>query len=66
MYWYVVLSILSSIHNCGWIKHQGDRIIYKNASRINRANTREDNLLRTSGSTLAEMPGNTGRSSWII
>jgi len=50
----------------GGLSIKVDRIIYKNASRINRANTREDNLLRTSGSTLAEMPGNTGRSSWII
>lgn len=38
-------------------------IYYKNESRINRAITREDNLLRISGSTFTEMPGNTGRSS---
>lgn len=38
---------------------------YNSVSRINRAITREDNLLNTSGSTLAERPGKTGRSSWI-
>uniref|UniRef100_A0A0E0K6V6 Uncharacterized protein n=1 Tax=Oryza punctata TaxID=4537 RepID=A0A0E0K6V6_ORYPU len=37
--------------------------LHKNASRINRANTRDDNRLMTSGRIFDEMPGNTGRSS---
>lgn len=39
------------------------RTLYKNVSRIIRANTRDDNRLKTSGRIFDEMPGNTGRSS---
>ena len=39
---------------------------HKNASRMIRAATREDNRFSPSGSIVAEMPGNTGINSWII